>query len=311
MSKNTFDPATDIPSLEGKVILVTGGNAGLGKQTIAYLAAHSPSHIYLAARTASKATSAISDLKLAAPNAVIEHLPLDLTSFASVKEAVEIFRSKESRLDILVNNAGVMAMPYSLTKEGYEIQFGTNHMGHALLTKLLLPTMLETTKKPHADVRIINVTSMGHMFAPAGGILWDQAALEKQSTWRRYGQSKLANILFSKELANRYPEITSVSVHPGVIITDLYASLQMNWFLRILVALYGYLIPILPGHYADTKGGALNQTWAAGAKKEELINGQFYVPVGVAKGGSKYAQDAGLAKKLWEWTEGELEKHGF
>lgn len=287
------------------------GNAGLGKQTIVYLASHHPSRIYLAARTTSKAESAISDIKHAAPNASIEHLPLDLSSFASIAEAARTFNAKEQRLDILINNAGVMATPYSLTKEGYEIQFGTNHMGHALLTKLLMPTLLKTAEQPEADVRVVNLTSMGHYMAPSGGILWDQKALENKLTWYRYGQSKLANILFTRELASRYPQITSVSVHPGVILTDLYASLQKNIFLKVAVWIYGRMMPFLPGHFKDTTGGALTQTWAATTAKGDLKNGQFYRPVGVPSGGSTYAKDAGLAKKLWEWTEEEFGKHGY
>ncbi|KAF2116520.1 hypothetical protein BDV96DRAFT_598421 [Lophiotrema nucula] len=308
---NKFVPASDIGDLSRKVVLVTGGNAGLGKQTIAYLAAHNPSRIYLAARTESKAKNAIADLKKLSPDAEIEYLPLDLTSFASVKSAAETFKSKEKCLDILVNNAGVMATPYSTTQEGYENQFGTNHMGHFLLTKLLLPTLLSTASEPDGDVRIVNLTSMGHYMAPKGGILWDQKAAEGVSTWRRYGSAKLANILFTKQLAERYPQITSVSIHPGVIITDLYASVQLNFFLRIGVWLYGLLTPFLPGHFKDTKGGALNQTWAATVPKAQLKNGQFYMPVGTESKGSGYAQDEGLAKKLWEWSEGELEKHGY
>lgn len=212
---------------------------------------------------------------------------------------------------MLINNAGVMACPYGTTQEGYETQFGTNHMGHALLTKLLLPTLLETAKQPGADVRVISLSSMGHHLAPAGGIPFDQRALEQVNTWRRYGVSKLANILYARELASRYPQLTSVSVHPGVIFTDLYQSLRLNFFLKIGIWIYGWLAMVLPGHYKDTKGGALNQVWCASARKEELKNGAFYTPVGKVNAGSKWARDEGLQKKLWEWTEGELEKHGY
>lgn len=184
-------------------------------------------------------------------------------------------------------------------------------MGHALFTKLLLPTLLETAKELGSDVRIVNVTSMGHMLAPSGGIIWDQAALEKQITWRRYGQSKLANILFTRELAARYPQITSVSIHPGVIITDLYSSLHKNFLLKIGLWIYGLLTPILPGHFKDTKGGALTQTWAAAIEKDRLQNGELYRPLGVQTKGSAYSRDMGLAKKLWEYTEAEFEKHGY
>ncbi|KAF1941985.1 NAD(P)-binding protein [Clathrospora elynae] len=311
MGKN-FNPAQDVGSLEGKVILVTGGNAGLGKQTIAYLAAHNPARIYLAARTESKARDAIADIKSSVPNACeIIHLPLDLTSFSSIADAASTFKGRESRLDMLINNAGIMASPYSTTKEGYEIQFGTNHMGHALLTKLLLPTLLETARQPGADVRIVTLSSMAHHFALSKGIEFDQVALEHQHTWRRYGASKLANILFARELAERYPSITSVSLHPGVILTDLFASLRTNVFLKVGMWIYGIIGLVLPGHYKSPEGGALNSTWCATVKKEELVNGGFYKPVGVLNGGSKWAGDEGLRKKLWEWTEGELGKHGF
>ncbi|KAL6710651.1 hypothetical protein ACN47E_007708 [Coniothyrium glycines] len=308
-----FSPASDIGSLDGKVILVTGGNAGLGKQTIAYLSAHNPSRIYLAARTASKARDAIADIKSSVPNACeIVHLPLDLTSFSSIAEAATTFTARESRLDILINNAGIMATPYSTTKEGYEIQFGTNHMGHALLTKLLLPTMLETAKQPGADVRIVTLSSSGHNLAVSKGIEFDQAALEKEQTWRRYGSAKLANILFAKEIAQRYPgQITSVALHPGVIITDLFSTFASNVFLKVGLWVYGIIGRVLPGHFSSPEGGALNTTWCATASKSELQSGGYYKPVGVLNSGSKWARDKGLQKKLWEYTEEEFRKHGY
>lgn len=325
-----FKPAKDIASLEGKVILVTGGmfnllrpptihmvltilgNAGLGKQTIIYLAAHKPARIYLAARTASKASSAISEIRSSVHNACeIIHLPLDLTSFSSIAEAAATFQQHESRLDILINNAGIMACPYSTTKEGYEIQFGTNHMGHALLTKLLLPTLIATAAIPGAEARIVTLTSTGHAIGVPGGLIFDQVKLEQQGTWKRYGQSKLSNLLFARELAERYPQITSVSVHPGVIFTDLFASMRANVFLKAGMWIYGLFSFLLPGHYKSPEGGALNQTWAATVPKEKLVNGAYYKPVGARNEGSKAARDPGLQKKLWEYTEAELSKHGY
>ncbi|KAF1851930.1 retinol dehydrogenase 12 [Cucurbitaria berberidis CBS 394.84] len=311
MGKN-FDPERDIGSLEGKIVLVTGGNAGLGKQTVAYLSSHKPERIYLAARTASKARDAIADIRSTVPNACeIVHLPLDLSSFSSVAEAAATFKARESRLDILINNAGIMACPYDTTKEGYEIQLGTNHMGHALLTRLLLPTMLDTAKHPGADVRIITLSSTGHYITVPGGMSFDQQGLEQEKTWRRYGNSKLANLLYARELAVRYPQITSVSLHPGVILTDLFQSMRTNVFLKIGMWMYGIIGLVLPGHYKTPKGGALNSTWCATTRKEDLVNGAWYKPVGVLNGGSKWARDEGLQKKLWEWTETELEKHGY
>ncbi|KAL5118221.1 hypothetical protein ACEQ8H_003893 [Pleosporales sp. CAS-2024a] len=319
----SFVPARDIGSLEGKVILVTGGpypslvsktcNAGLGKQTIIHLAAHAPARIYLAARTASKAASAIADIQSAVPNACeIIHLPLDLACFSSIAAAADMFKARETRLDVLVNNAGIMAAPYATTKEGYEIQFGTNHMGHALLTKLLLPVLLDTAKQPGADVRIVTLSSMGHhMTPPHGIILRDQHALQLVTTWRRYGASKLANILYTRALAQRYPQITCVSVHPGVILTDLFNHVRSNPLLKLGIWLYGWIARFLPGHYTSAVEGALNQTWCATVAKDELENGAFYTPVGVKNLGSKWAQSKELEKKLWEYTEEELLRQGY
>ena len=205
-----------------------------------------------------------------------------------------------------------MAVPYSTTKEGYEIQFGTNHMGHALLTKLLLPTMLETAKQPDADVRIVTLSSAGHALAVSKGIEFDQVALEQENTWRRYGSAKLANILFAREIAERYPrQITSVSLHPGVILTDLFASLRTNVFLKIGIWIYGIIGMFLPGHFRSPEGGALNSTWCATARKEDVQSGGYYKPVGVLSNASKWGQDDGLRKKLWEYTEEEFRKHGY
>ncbi|KAG9622101.1 oxidoreductase, partial [Aureobasidium melanogenum] len=191
----SFDPEKDTPDLSGKVIIVTGGNTGLGKESVLQFAKHNPSQIYLAARTESKARSAIEDIKSQVPDAKVEFLSLDLSDFDSVKAAADSFKQKEQRLDILLNNAGIMSVPYSTTKQGYEIQFGTNHMGHALLTKLLMPVLLKTAEDPKADVRVVSLSSEGHQLARGCGILYDQAAAETYGTWSRYGSAKLANIL--------------------------------------------------------------------------------------------------------------------
>lgn len=270
------------------------------------LAKHNPKEIFLAARTPSKAEAAIEEIKAAVPNAAITFLPLDLTDFTSISEAVKTFTSKSDRLDILLNNAGVMALPYSKTAQGYEIQFGTNHMGHALLTKLLLPTLVKTAEGADADVRIVNLSSEGHRMAPSGGIIYDQAALENNGPWARYGQSKLSNILHAKVLSAKYPQITSVAVHPGVILTDLYASQkQTNVVLKWgLWALGGVVM-------GDVKAGALNQIWASVGEKTEVAKSVYWTPVANASGGSGYAKDEKLANKLWEYTEDELKKHGY
>lgn len=192
------------------------------------------------------------------------------------------------------------------TKEGYEIQFGTNHIGHALLTKLLLPVLLETAKEPNSDVRIVNLSSCGHSMAPSGGIIYEISKLEKQGTWARYGQSKLANILFTKELARRYPSITSVAVHPGIIKTDLYGPTnENNMILRYGLMVFGGLV------MQDVPQGARNQLWAATSRDKDIVSGGYYDPIGKKSGGSGYAKNGELAKDLWEWTESELAKNGY
>ncbi|KAF2428849.1 NAD(P)-binding protein [Tothia fuscella] len=306
--KPPFNPETDISDLSGKVIIVTGGNTGLGKETIMELVKHKPKRVFLAARTASKAEAAISEIKAMTPDANVTHLSLDLMSFDSIKNASSQFQSQSDRLDVLLNNAGIMATPPAKTTEGYESQFGTNHMGHALFTKLLLPTLLKTAEQPNSDVRIVNLTSEGHNMAPTGGIIFDTDKLLTYGAWTRYGQSKLANVLFTKGLAKHYPQITSVSVHPGVILTDLYAAQNQN-------VLFKYSIGVVSKFaFSGLKQGTFNSLWACTAEKDKLENGAYYKPVGLKSAGSPmtgYARDEKLADQLWDWTEEEFKKHGI
>ena len=288
------------------ILTSNSGNAGLGKETVLQLAKHSPSQIYLAARTPSKAEAAIQEIKAAVPSADVKFLNLDLTSFTSIADAARQFTSQSQRLDVLINNAGVMALPPGTTKDGYEIQFGTNHVGHALLTKLLMPTLLATAKRPGSDVRIVNLSSDGHNLAPSGGVTWDKAKIDALGPWGRYGNSKLANILFARELAAKYPTITSVSVHPGLIATDLYGpNKASNALLRYGMAL------VQPWMFSSVEQGTRNQLWTATAPKDQLKNGAYYKPVGSLSNGSRYAQNGKMAEKLWEWTEKELASKGF
>ncbi|CAG7969999.1 unnamed protein product [Penicillium olsonii] len=300
----SFSPETDIPDLAEKVILVTGGNAGLGKESILQLAKHNPKKIFLGARSESKAQEAIKSVKSSVPNDVeITWVPLDLMSGESVKKAAEQVNAQTDRLDILILNAGVMALPPGETELGHEIQLGTNHTGHFHLTKLLLPTLLKTAEQPDSDVRVVSLSSIGHNFAPAFETFLDQDKLKSVNTNARYGASKAANILFAAELGRRYPSITSVSVHPGVIMTDLYGAMNE----RSSIASMGHKVMGCIG--TSVSQGAYNQLWAAaGAKKEELTNGAYYVPVGNLKPHNRFSSSEDMGKRLWEWTEAELHK---
>ncbi|KAL9125377.1 MAG: hypothetical protein Q9217_005412 [Psora testacea] len=301
----TFTPATDIPNISGKVFLVTGGNAGLGYEAITQIAAHNPQAIYLAARTPSKGEAAVTELKKTNPKTDIIYLPLDLSSFASISAAAKEFQSKSNRLDCLMNNAGIMAVPAAETKEGYELQFGTNYMGHALLTKLLMPTLRATAQEPGADVRIVNLTSEAHKFWNLPSIQLDQEKLKPLGPWAKYGHSKLANILFTRSLAETYPEITSVAIHPGIIKTDLYLpNQQASLITRMGLAIMG-------SFRGTVATGALNQLWAATGKEDELESGAYYRPIASKSGGSSCAQNMELAKQLRDWTEKEFAAKGY
>ena len=200
-----------------------------------------------------------------------------------------------------------MATPPGTTEQGYEIQFGTNHVGHALLTKLLLPTLLETAKEPGADVRVVSLSSAGHTLAPMGkGIVFEELKGDMAAYWTvtRYGQSKLANVLFVKELAKRNPQITAVSLHPGIVNTELYRSTN-KWFV------VGRVIDLARRWgYTTVQDGAKNQLWAATAR-EGVTSGEYYTPVGVTGQGSKLSNDAGLAEMLWDWTEKEIDVYSL
>jgi len=299
----TFKPDTDIPDLSGRVIVVTGGNSGLGQESVLQLAKHHPTKIYLAARSKESAEGSINTIRAAVPNANITLLPLDLASLASVREAANLVNTTTDRLDILMNNAGIMATPPGTTKEGYEIQFGVNHVGHALLTKLLLPKLEATAQQADADVRIITLSSGGHILAPKGGVLLDDLHSEMTSinTVTRYAQSKLANILYSNELAKRYPKIRCISLHPGSVDTGLKRGLQSSY------PWLGLAIPFLSMLLTNSvQQGALNQLWAATSKDAQ--SGKYYLPVGKENPGSAYAQDKELGERLWKWTEGEMDK---
>ncbi|KAI1832853.1 hypothetical protein DTO027I6_8167 [Penicillium roqueforti] len=300
----SFTPESDIPDLTGKVILVTGGNAGLGKETVLQLAKHNPKKIFLGARSKVKAEEAIKSVKSSVPNDVeISWIPLDLMSSKSIKNAAEQVNAQSTRLDVLILNAGVMALPPGETEMGHEIQLGTNHTGHFYLTKLLLPTLLKTAEEPGSDVRVVSLTSVGHNFAPAFEEILDQEKLKKVNTSSRYGASKAANILFAAELSRRYPSITSVSVHPGIIITNLYDALNSS---SIFAALGTKFLRLFG---STVQQGACNSLWAAvGAKKEELTNGGYYVPVGILKRRNIWACNEDMGKRLWDWTELELTK---
>jgi len=303
-----FNPDRDIPALSGKAIFVTGGTAGLGQGSITELAKHHPAHIFFSGRNQQNADALVEKVRITSPDVPITFLPCDISSLASVKSTAEALKSCTIRLDILMLNAGVMALPPGLSKDGYEIQFATNYLGHALLVKLLLPLLTSTAEQNH-DVRIINMTSVAYTQAPKSGIDFPTlrtsqpylGGLIPGGKWSRYGASKLAQLLYTQEFAARYPDLTAVSVHPGIVYTGLFSNLDFATRLPVMLGLApGKKLPVEEGHW--------NQCWAATAGKKGVKSGEYYEPIGVVgKRRTAASRDQELGRKLWEWTEKELE----
>ncbi|ETS80317.1 hypothetical protein PFICI_07846 [Pestalotiopsis fici W106-1] len=309
-----FKPDRDIPDLRGRVIFITGGSDGLGKESAKQFARYGAT-VYIGARNREKASAAIAEIKASLGLAVhrseeqtvanIHFIELDLASLDSVAKAAQSFRAANNRLDILMNNGGIMATPEGLTKDGYEIQFGTNHVGHALLTKLLLPVLEATATMNGGDVRIVNVTSIAQeWFGPPNGLLLEEAktTMGGIGPWQRYGHSKIANVYFTKGLSKRYPGIRSVAVHPGGTKTSLSKGVEPTQ--PALVQAFMDLIKRFT--FADVAEGAYNQLWAS--TSPEAKSGLLHYPVAKEHIERTILKDEGVADKLWDWTEKELRR---
>lgn len=233
--------------LSGKTAVVTGSNSGIGEVTARQLAKQGAT-VVLACRDRTLAEAAMQRIQKEVPKAQLETIPLSLSSLASVREFVERFTSVHNELHLLINNAGVMNTPQGRTEDGFETQLGVNHLGHFLLTELLLPTL-----KRSAPSRIINLSSAFHDRAMGrpGDIHFDDLFFErsKYDGWTAYAQSKLANLLHAKQLAGRLEGtgVTAVSVHPGWVRTGLMRHSMpiwvQNWVMRPALSMFGQLEP--------------------------------------------------------------------
>jgi len=294
--------AEDIPELTGKVIVVTGGNSGIGYEAALQLA-RKGAHVVLACRDLTKAKTAIDSIRTAHPNAALEAMALDLASLESVRRFAQELLAKHGKLDVLCNNAGVMALPHRKTADGFEMQLGTNHLGHFALTGLLLERLLAS-----GGARVVNVSSTAHRM---GKMRFDDLQWERgYRKWAAYGQSKLANLLFTYELQRRLAAINAdlitVACHPGYAATNLQAAgprLQGSSLLESLAALSNRL-------FAQSAAmGALPTLYAATAAD---VNGGDYIgPDGLAETwgypkkvrSSARSHDAGAAARLWDISE--------
>ena len=299
-------PLLDIPDLSGKVIIVTGGSSGLGKESVHQLAKHNPARIFLGARTAARGNAAIAEIENATPamKGKITYLKMDLASFSSLRRAAKSFLAQADRLDILMNNAGVMAQPPGMTEDGYEVQFGSNYMGPALFTQLLLPMLQSTASQPDSDVRVVNLSSELFKSAPAEGVVLEKIKTDMSdiSSLTRYGQSKLANYYHTKALARQHPNILFVAIHPGVVNTGLFDDLRKRRpYTGALISLIGGLF------LTDVHKGARTQLWASTAPKAGIQSGGFYNP-SQKQYDHHLLRNEKMAKELGDWTHAELDR---
>lgn len=249
--------AADIPSLKGKFAVVTGANSGLGLETTAGLAAKGAT-VVMACRDATRAQAAVDALQQRVPDAKIELMSLDLADLSSIRKFAKAVSARHPRIDLLCNNAGVMALPLCRTKDGFEMQIGTNHLGHFALTGLLLPQL--------QGGRVVTVASMAHRWTR--GMDFDDFNWERKPyrKWDAYGKSKLANLLFTFELARRLQKagakLRALAAHPGYSATNLQLAgpeMEKSAIGRTLMAATNALI----GQSAAM--GALPTLYAAGA----------------------------------------------
>ncbi len=281
---STAEEVTDGLSLQGRTVLLTGCNSGLGLETLRVLARRG-ARVLGTARTLEKARAACES---AGPGAV--PLACELSDPASVRACVEAVRAGGERLDALVCNAGIMALPRLQQAHGIELQLFTNHVGHFMLVTGLLDRLAE-------DGRVVVLSSRAHTRAPKEGIRFDDLAGAKSySPWGHYGQSKLANLLFAKELARRFAgsRRTANAVHPGVIWTNLNRHMPAAASLFYLVA--GPLV------LKSVAQGAATQVYVAVHPAVAGISGAYFADCNVARPRPD-AEDPALARRLWEVTE--------
>ena len=291
MKQQKWD-SENISDQKGKVVIVTGSSSGLGYETAKVLA-NKNATVIVAVRNEAKGNAAVESIKVENPNTDIQVMLLDLSNLESIHEFTENFKRRFNKLDLLINNAGVMNPPYTKTKDGFELQFGTNHLGHFALTGLLIDLIKKTPSS-----RIVNVSSTAHKIGKLNfdDLNWETRPYKKM---RSYGDSKLANLYFSKELQRRLNEESSgvivASAHPGASSTPLT---RHSLFFRILSLIV-----------QSSEMGALPTLYAAVGPD---IQGNDYIGPGgfqETRGYPKkvepaeHAKDDDVAAKLWDVSE--------
>ena len=289
--------STDIPDLSGRTALVTGANAGLGLE-ISRVLARRGARVLMACRNQQKAEAAAAELRADHPTGLVEVRSLDLARIATIDELAAQLLEEETTLDLLVNNAGLMAVDESRTEDGFETQFGVNHLGHFVLTSALMPLLLSTDRS-----RVVSMSSMGHR---AGRMNFEDPMFERHTyrRWPAYFQSKLANLLFSSELNRRLTaagrSTISVAAHPGGTRTDL--GTEGSGLTNRLMS------TVVPVTTQPVSAGALPALRAA--TDPAVIGGEFYGPRFLVRGSSavretpsRRARNTLDAERLWQLSE--------
>ena len=268
--------------LASKTFIITGANTGIGKITAKELARRG-AHVILACRSKDKTTPVIEEITRETGNSKVEFVHLDLGDLASVKQCAEELLARKTPFHGLINNGG-LAGKRGTTKDGFELAFGNNHLGHYLFTRLLLDRLKEA-----GDARIVNVSSKSHYQAKK--IDWDTLRSQTRSftAMNEYAVSKLANVLFTKELARRLEgtNVTTYAVHPGVVATDIWTRVPgpLRWAIKKFM--------ITP------EEGAVSSIRCATAPELGKDTGKYYDVGGIEKRPSRLADDAELARTLW------------
>ncbi|KAL4253094.1 NAD(P)-binding domain superfamily protein [Abortiporus biennis] len=317
-----FNPDTDVGDLTGKVIIVTGGNTGIGYATVQHLAKHG-AKVYMASRSEQKAKDAIKKLKtegLGPGNGEVVWLELDLSDPRKVKESAKKFLEIEKRLDCIVNNAALFITPYVKTNDDIQDIMMVNHIGPFVFTMTLLPLLKQTAKEPGSDVRIVSLSSdtikllgTGTRFRNRDDFNDEHAKAIFPGMWR-YSRSKLADALFIKKLQRRLDDekvpIVCLSLHPGSVKTEHGTEAASNMSFIIKASLYKFALYFFSPPEKGSYASVFAAVGPAVRADPEKYKGAYLHPPGVIAKPSKDAEDMELAAELWDTTERLLNEIG-
>ncbi|HWD54224.1 MAG TPA: SDR family oxidoreductase [Acidimicrobiales bacterium] len=286
------EEAKDVPDMQGQTVVVTGGNSGIGLETAQALAGMG-ARVIVTARNADKGRAAVARIgERLDGQPQVQLVVFDLADLSSVRRGAEEILAQTPRLDVLINNAGVVLSERRVTVDGYEATFATNHLGPFLLTNLLLPRLRES-----APARIVNVASTAHTAARKGIPFDDLQSTHRYSGMRVYGESKLANILFTLELSRRLAGsgVTANSLHPGTVRTGYGADGDARGFLA-------FGLKISQPFFLSAEKGARTSIYLASSPEVEGVTGEYFVKCKPTKP-RRWAHDAPAAQRLWQVSE--------